>query len=355
MDVHPKVPDSRHHIVIVADIEGFGRRSNSVQYRLRRRLYAVMSAALEAAWVVPQYVPKPEDRGDGILWVLPGNLSKGALTGRFTRGLAERVGEGGEDPMRLRVSLHAGEVVLDEHGWVGTSVNDAFRLVNAQAVRDALAEAPAMCCVFVFSRQWHEALSGFEVEGFDWSDCRRVSIDEKEFHEDAWVCLEGGTSVSAGDVQLLVERAKELEDVVRRVRERYDHVAERVVQVSAFPAAPAELRSYLVRLGEPSRLSWAADEVEACGEAIDRFRERVERTGSLLDAALAERDELRGRLEAYKTKEGAHGLPEDRRLAALYDEAHERLWRAPCDLPAARRATERYEAALRAALGYGTP
>ncbi|MGH3927984.1 MAG: hypothetical protein ACRDTT_34830, partial [Pseudonocardiaceae bacterium] len=66
-----------------------------------------------------------------------------------------------------------------------------------------------------------------------------------------------------------------------------------------------------------------------------------------LDELLAKRQELRGRLEAFKAKAADFELAEDIELATVYRQAHEVLWRAPCDLSIAAESVERYLRAVR--------
>lgn len=54
-------------------------------------------------------------------------------------------------------------------------------------------------------------------------------------------------------------------------------------------------------------------------------------------AAVAHRDALRGRWQAYKSKGGALALDEQQVISAALDELRDRLWTAPCDLAAAER------------------
>jgi hypothetical protein len=60
-------------------------------------------------------------------------------------------------------------------------------------------------------------------------------------------------------------------------------------------------------------------------------------------APLADRDELRGRLEAYRAKATRRGLAEDLGLAEGYRRARDLLWTAPCDLDQARAAVLAYQ------------
>jgi hypothetical protein len=61
---------------------------------------------------------------------------------------------------------------------------------------------------------------------------------------------------------------------------------------------------------------------------------------------LAARNELRGRLDAYKAKALRRGLGENSDLTPLAEAAQTALFTAPCDLDAARRALDTYQDAL---------
>ncbi len=66
-------------------------------------------------------------------------------------------------------------------------------------------------------------------------------------------------------------------------------------------------------------------------------------------APLAERSELRGRLDAYTSKAARYGLAESEQLTRMAARARDLLYTAPCDLPAARAAVAAYSNAVIAA------
>jgi hypothetical protein len=70
-------------------------------------------------------------------------------------------------------------------------------------------------------------------------------------------------------------------------------------------------------------------------------------------AMLATRNELRGRLDAYRAKALRRGLGENSDLTPLAEAAHAALFTAPCDLDAARRALDAYQDALTATMRDG--
>jgi hypothetical protein len=67
-------------------------------------------------------------------------------------------------------------------------------------------------------------------------------------------------------------------------------------------------------------------------------------------ALLTSRNEMRGRLDAYRAKALSRGLGEDAALTPLAETARDLLYTAPCDLGAARRAVDAYQEALTAAI-----
>ena len=82
---------------------------------------------------------------------------------------------------------------------------------------------------------------------------------------------------------------------------------------------------------------------------LDAYRARLETVSAAMAVAeaayarpLAERDELRGRLQAYGAKARATRR-EDAGLAAAYEQARAALWSAPCDLDRARELVTGYQ------------
>lgn len=75
--------------------------------------------------------------------------------------------------------------------------------------------------------------------------------------------------------------------------------------------------------------------------------EQAERARALSTGLLERRDELRGRLDAYRVKAARLGFAEHDELARLHEQARALLWTAPCDLRRATVALTRYQRALR--------
>jgi hypothetical protein len=111
----------------------------------------------------------------------------------------------------------------------------------------------------------------------------------------------------------------------------------------------ATLRNRLQRLtARRDTVSWAtlakeADELDRlAATTLTEARNALRAITGLLDR----RAELRGRLEAYQVKAARLGHAEDSTLETLHAEAQKILFTAPCDLPAATRALNRYLQAI---------
>ncbi len=89
-----------------------------------------------------------------------------------------------------------------------------------------------------------------------------------------------------------------------------------------------------------------ADWTRRANAQLAALREAAARNTGLLAA----RNELRGRLDAFKAKALGRGLSENEELSTLATAAHELLHRPPCDLDAARRAVDAYQTALTATI-----
>ncbi|MGC4807039.1 hypothetical protein [Micromonospora sp. DT233] len=190
------MPVPTPHAIVVVDIEGFGRRSNPMQASLRTAMYEVVQNAfadVNLSWgdVFPQ------DRGDGILMLVPASVSTVVLAGDLVRALDAGLREKARiftqaHAMRFRVALHQGLCQPDGKGWVGEAINTASRLVDAQPLRLALAAAPRATLAFVVSDEIHRSVIRHDYRFIDSSTFASTRIDMKELRgERVWIQVPG--------------------------------------------------------------------------------------------------------------------------------------------------------------------
>jgi hypothetical protein len=150
-----------HRAILCADVERFGdrQRTHPHQITVRSGLYAALHAAFARSGVSWQDCYH-EDRGDGVLVLIPPDVPKNVLAGSVPRELAAALAghnqaHDRQARIRLRLALHAGEIHRDDHGVVGTSINVAFRLLEAEPLRRALADSSGVLAV-IASRWFFE-------------------------------------------------------------------------------------------------------------------------------------------------------------------------------------------------------
>src|SRR5215831_16717613 len=126
-----------HCAILIVDVESFGdpARTNAHQLAVRDAMYKALRQSLAAAHISWTDCAI-EDRGDGVLVLVPAAVPKSWLVIRLPASLAGMLGRHNAscpapERIRLRVALNAGEVHQDAHGFAGTSINRTFRLIEA--------------------------------------------------------------------------------------------------------------------------------------------------------------------------------------------------------------------------------
>jgi class 3 adenylate cyclase len=180
-----------HRTIVAVDIEGFGaRQANPEQLAVRDGLYRCLRESL-ARSEIPWDVCYHEDRGDGVVFLIPAEIPKEFLVARF---LAEfcaalrRHNEAteGKGKIRVRLVMHAGEVHRDAYGVAGTAVNVAFRLLEAEPLKQALASSHGALAVIVSPWFFDGVIR--HVPAGEPASYRQVPVSVKETQTLAWIC-----------------------------------------------------------------------------------------------------------------------------------------------------------------------
>jgi hypothetical protein len=121
-------------------------------------------------------------------------------------------------------------------------------------------------------------------------------------------------------------------------------------RITALPPLPPDIAEppvdSLAALAAAGRWLALATELDRCDSALAAAVRQTEDCQRSAATGLANRDELRGLLGAYKAKAARLGVAEDADLVASYDQARDLLWTAPCDLTAAAAAVAGYQRAI---------
>jgi hypothetical protein len=188
--------------VLAFDIVAFGdrRRDDDVQLYVRSRLYRILETAF-AEVGLPRWRCHREDRGDGVLLVVPPPVSAELLV----TPLADRVRAGlrrhnklssDAAQIRLRMALHAGHVHFDPYGVAGQTLVHAFRLLEAPAFKTAFAAMPCELGLVVSDRVYEDVIR-HGPDLIDPASYDAISVSVKETEARAWVHFPPGT-VRAG-------------------------------------------------------------------------------------------------------------------------------------------------------------
>jgi tetratricopeptide (TPR) repeat protein len=181
-----------HRTIVVVDVEGFGdrRRTNPHQVAVRDGLYRALREAFGHAGIRWDSCGH-EDRGDGVLILVPAEVPKGLLVESLPSALvaALRTHNGthpGQERIRLRMALHAGEVNYDENGVTSAAVNLTFRLLDATALKAALASSSGVLALIASSWFFEEVVRHSAAAAA--AAYRPAEVAVKETTAIGWIC-----------------------------------------------------------------------------------------------------------------------------------------------------------------------
>lgn len=186
-----KASPGMHRTIVCVDVEGFGdrRRTHPHQMAVRAGLYRALRTAFGRSGIDWRSCYH-EDRGDGALILVPADVSKNRLTSDLPAELAAAVVEHNRShdrlaQIRLRLAVHAGEIHYDAHGLVGSAINLAFRLLESERLKSALADSSGV--LVLIASQWiyeevirHDPASAPEL-------FRQFQVAVKETRASAWI------------------------------------------------------------------------------------------------------------------------------------------------------------------------
>jgi hypothetical protein len=149
-----------HRTILVFDIEQSNHpmRTNHDRVVIHEAMYTAVRTALRRL----KYYH--EDRGDGVLVLVPPEVPKARLVSNLLARLEASLvrhnaamdrrsaSRAAAAQVRLRVAVHAGEVTFDDHGVVGAAVDYTFRLAEAPPLKSALATSTGVCAMI--TSQW---------------------------------------------------------------------------------------------------------------------------------------------------------------------------------------------------------
>ncbi|MFD5465625.1 hypothetical protein ACFWIQ_22730 [Kitasatospora sp. NPDC127059] len=198
--------DPVNHTILLLDIEQFGRRDDVEQAFMRRMLYSVLHETLRSAGVEPAE-QRLEDRGDSVMALISPTVPKARLLHALineTPTLLHANNRLAADSarVRLRIVLASGEVAVQELGGalggaVGWDLNQAFRLLDSTALREALRHRDGPC-VLAVSEALYQGIVRHGHGGLAPEAFHRVTVQGKEGDFPAWLHGEPAPTTDPG-------------------------------------------------------------------------------------------------------------------------------------------------------------
>ncbi len=157
--------------ILGIDIEGFNRAewTDPIRARLRSRLYRLVDEALTHA-DIDSASTACSDAGDGIWLVADTEVSVARLLHPLVTSLASGLADDNRqtsmvERMRLRVVVHAGQMLQDAHGYAGATLNHAARLLDARVARMILKTIADTNLVLLVSEQVYQGVVSHDHTG----------------------------------------------------------------------------------------------------------------------------------------------------------------------------------------------
>ena len=187
---HPQLLDGENCTVILSDVAGFGSRDRTDDDRrmIREALFSMTHGALQGLPDVWSW----DDRGDGVLTVIPPSVSTARIIQHLHRELPAILGDynGAHHEtarIQLRMAVNVGPVASDIMGVTGEAIIVTARLVDAPLFKQAMAVTRAslglIASAFVYETVIRHAQ---DATGY-----APVQVEVKESSMVAWMRLFG--------------------------------------------------------------------------------------------------------------------------------------------------------------------
>lgn len=180
-----------HCTVILTDVVGYGayERNDRDRRIIRAAHQDMMRTSLGDLWEEA----RTRDRGDGLLIVVPPAYPTATVMEGLHRNLPGELSRHNgthDEParIRLRIAVHVGPITTDEVSWSGEVIIRAARLLEAPAIKEAMASAGASLGIIV-STFVYEAVIRHAEEWADQDSYNEVEAHVKETRTPAWMQL----------------------------------------------------------------------------------------------------------------------------------------------------------------------
>lgn len=181
--------DPQYRPIVVIDLVGSSRWNDRTQLRARAELQEMVEAAFRVANVDRRGLVM-EDRGDGMIMLISATVSKVRLLDPMVPCLTISLEEHNRTAyprLRVRMAMHAGEVIRGKYGWIGSDLNLACRLANSPSLYRELRACPRTHLVLIVSDVIHQAVVRHGHRNINPASYTPVHVAVKEVNTRAWL------------------------------------------------------------------------------------------------------------------------------------------------------------------------
>jgi hypothetical protein len=180
--------------VLLTDVTGFGapHRTDDDRRVIRKVMYGILKQALESAGISWDDC-RHEDRGDGVLIVIPSAVPTRQVVHPFLARLADGLArhyDTADDgtKFQLRAALDVGPVESDDEGVTGETIINAARLIEAPILKQRLRKTPA-CLGFIASDFVYDRFIKHRAGQIDLGKYHKIKGGVKGSRFTAWIYL----------------------------------------------------------------------------------------------------------------------------------------------------------------------
>ncbi|MEV0675521.1 hypothetical protein AB0I60_03255 [Actinosynnema sp. NPDC050436] len=185
-------------LCVAVDTERYRRFAVPEAARAQQRFAELLDRARRRAGVGDAGVDVSQT-GDGVFLLLPAGVDESVVIPGLVEGLRAGLADLNRDltdraRLRLRVAMHRGHVAAGANGWLGSAVTTVHRLLDSEALRLALADAPAADFALMVSDVLYRDVV---ADGYHPLDPRGFAavvaeVPAKDFAEPAWLHVPTG-------------------------------------------------------------------------------------------------------------------------------------------------------------------
>ncbi|MEU4623372.1 macro domain-containing protein [Actinoplanes sp. NPDC023801] len=173
----------------VIDVAGYSRRSAREKVDLQLRVTTFVEEVLRDLGLRLEQTHH-HGTGDGMVVFLPSEIDVPWALTRLLRSASETVADDNRryrDRMRLRMAVVIGPLGPAAIGFSGDAIVEAGRMVDSEALRDALTGSPGADLVVLVSDQLYSYVVAERRTGLRPDEFRPIDVRTKEFARKAWL------------------------------------------------------------------------------------------------------------------------------------------------------------------------